>query len=253
MGSVVALTDSRGIPAAAYAYDPWGNALLTIPDAVGTRNKFRFTGEALDPGTGLYFFRQRYYDSASGRFFSADPYPGSRLVPLTRNRYPYALNNALRLRDPSGLTAIDGSNQNLTANIASSVGDNLTQLITLATNTAVSIATLLAQIGVHGPNSAVSPSGASAAFNAETVLFQVLVAGLPVQVYLAQQQLASIEQNYSIVADPRIMASDIPQAIFQYVRHDTNYFSGLSDEVIKGLLVQVAIEHHVHPLPQWLH
>jgi hypothetical protein len=34
-----------------------------IPDPqLGTRNKFRFTGEALDPGTQLYYLRARYYD-----------------------------------------------------------------------------------------------------------------------------------------------------------------------------------------------
>jgi len=28
----------------------------------GIEDKFRFTGEALDPGTGLYYLRARYYD-----------------------------------------------------------------------------------------------------------------------------------------------------------------------------------------------
>ena len=66
LGSVIGLTDAAGKAAAAYAYDGWGNALLSIPDSVGTKNKFRFTGEALDPGTQLYYLRARYYDPSVG-------------------------------------------------------------------------------------------------------------------------------------------------------------------------------------------
>jgi len=103
LGSVVALTDAKGIPAAGYAYDAWGNALLTVPDAAGTRNKFRFTGEALDPGTGLYYLRARYYDPTVSRFISADPFRGRAAMPSTANRYGYTLGNPIRYKDPTGL------------------------------------------------------------------------------------------------------------------------------------------------------
>lgn len=107
LGSVLALTDAVGFPAAAYAYDPWGNALLTIADTVGTRNKFRFTGEALDPGTNLYYLRARYGDPAEGRFLTRDPFPGSVRLPHSLNKYAYALDNPVRFIDPRGLSAID--------------------------------------------------------------------------------------------------------------------------------------------------
>lgn len=109
LGSVVALTDSKGVPQAVYAYDSWGNPLLSVTDNVGTRNKFRFTGEALDPGTGLYYLRARYYDPSVGRFTSKDRFVGIAGLPLTINKFVYVLNRPLALRDPSGLSAEDTS------------------------------------------------------------------------------------------------------------------------------------------------
>lgn len=102
LGSVVGLTNDAGRAAAAYAYDTWGNPLLSIPDSVGTKNKFRFTGEALDPGTGLYYLRARYHDTSTGRMNSVDPL----FSVLTRNaallKYAYAANNPINQIDPTG-------------------------------------------------------------------------------------------------------------------------------------------------------
>jgi RHS repeat-associated protein len=102
LGSVVALTAANGLPAGAYAYDPWGNALLTVPNTMGTKNKLRFTGEALDPGTGLYYLRARYYDDTVGRFLSKDPAAGTVLNAFTMNEFIYSLNRPIVLSDPSG-------------------------------------------------------------------------------------------------------------------------------------------------------
>jgi RHS repeat-associated protein len=109
LGSVIGMTDGSGKLQAAYTYDPWGNALSTGADAVGTKNKFRFTGQALDPGTGLYFLRARYYDTAIGRFSGKDPLSGMLNHPVTLNRYLFALNRPTSLIDPSGLTPFDSS------------------------------------------------------------------------------------------------------------------------------------------------
>jgi YD repeat-containing protein len=54
LGSVTNLTTASGAVLETYSYDAWGNA-LTATGNVGTKNKFRFTGQALDPATGLYF------------------------------------------------------------------------------------------------------------------------------------------------------------------------------------------------------
>ena len=102
LGSVSNLTDSTGTVQETYSYDAWGNA-LTASGKVGTQNKFRFTGQALDPASGLYFLRARYYDQTSGRLLSKDPLQGSPWRPFSQNRFVYALNNPLRRIDPSGL------------------------------------------------------------------------------------------------------------------------------------------------------
>lgn len=73
-------------------------------DAVQTKNKFHFTGEPGDPGTGLLFLRARYYDPAASRFLSVDPQQGTALTPRSLHRDSYALDNPQRFIDPSGQT-----------------------------------------------------------------------------------------------------------------------------------------------------
>ncbi len=105
LGSVADLTNSKGTLVEAYSYDAWGDALTTA-GSVGTKNKFGFTGQALDPGTGLYFLRARYYEPSSGRLLTKDPFPGSNSVSPTTNRYAYGFNNPGSVADPSGLWGI---------------------------------------------------------------------------------------------------------------------------------------------------
>ena len=62
-----------------------------------------FTGQqALPSAGGLMYYGARFYDSALGRFISADtivPQPGN---PQAWNRYAYVYNNPLKFKDPSG-------------------------------------------------------------------------------------------------------------------------------------------------------
>jgi RHS repeat-associated protein len=102
LGSTVDVTDANDTMKASYTYDPWGKLLNPI-DALGTKDKFKFTGEALDPQTGLYYLRARYYDAVVGRFISRDPFAGRALLPATTNRYVYVNNSPLRFRDRTGL------------------------------------------------------------------------------------------------------------------------------------------------------
>jgi RHS repeat-associated protein len=108
LGSVVGLTDFRGRLIQRYAYDAWGRTTDNLPEQdIGVRNKFRFTGEALDASTGLYYLRARYYEPSLGRFLSRDPLLGSPFFPLSQHRFEYALANPVRYRDPSGLFWIE--------------------------------------------------------------------------------------------------------------------------------------------------
>ena len=52
LGSVVQQTDAAGRPEITYFYDAWGNSVLPSPPT----NPFRFTGQALDSATGLYYW-----------------------------------------------------------------------------------------------------------------------------------------------------------------------------------------------------
>jgi RHS repeat-associated protein len=66
--SSVALTTAGGTAATAYTYEPFGRT-----ETAGTPNPnpFRFTGRE-DDGTGLYYYRARYYDQARSRILRKD-------------------------------------------------------------------------------------------------------------------------------------------------------------------------------------
>jgi RHS repeat-associated protein len=131
LGSVVGLTDGNGKLAGRYVYDAWGNATLTAPaPQLGTKNKFRFAGEALDPGTGLYYLRARYYDPSAARFSTPDRSTSQLSFPLSTNRYLYGLSNPLRFLDPSGTTPAEVARtmEQNTANISESLSSLVTEV-----------------------------------------------------------------------------------------------------------------------------
>jgi RHS repeat-associated protein len=61
-------------------------------------NPFQYTAREFDPETSLYYYRARYYDSASGHFISEDP---ARFTAGT-NFYSYVSNSGPNFSDPSG-------------------------------------------------------------------------------------------------------------------------------------------------------
>lgn len=68
LGSTLALSDSSGIQTQ-YTYDPFGN---TASSGTQSTNASQYTGREND-GTGLYYYRARYYSPALQRFISEDP------------------------------------------------------------------------------------------------------------------------------------------------------------------------------------
>ena len=109
--TVAGLTDSTGHLAQRYLYDIWGQRNMSAPGPqVGTKNKFGYTGEALDPGTSLYYLGGRYYNPVLGRFISKDPFEGFAQVPSTLNRFVYALDNPASRVERNGLCSNDERN-----------------------------------------------------------------------------------------------------------------------------------------------
>jgi RHS repeat-associated protein len=97
LGSTVALTDPAGSVQASYTYQPFG--ARTTTGTPGT-NTFEYTGREND-GTGLQYYRARYYHPSMARFASEDP---ARFV--GENAYLYAYGNPVKFVDPLGLDVI---------------------------------------------------------------------------------------------------------------------------------------------------
>jgi RHS repeat-associated protein len=78
-----------------YTYEPFGKTADT--GGLNT-NPFQFTGREND-GTGLYYYRARYYHPGLQRFMSEDPigYAAGDI-----NLFAYTGNSATNFRDPSG-------------------------------------------------------------------------------------------------------------------------------------------------------
>ncbi len=97
LGSSLALSNAQGGSATTYTYEPSGKTTQAGP---GT-NPVQYTGREND-GTGLYFYRARYYSPKTFRFISEDP------IGLVGgfNFYTYVRNNAMNNVDPLGLCVI---------------------------------------------------------------------------------------------------------------------------------------------------
>jgi RHS repeat-associated protein len=95
LGSTLGLVDSEGNLQAQYTYEPFGRTDTT---GGASSNSLRYTGRE-DDGTGLYYYRARYYSPTLQRFISEDPLD----FRAGFNAYTYVLNSPLNGVDPSGL------------------------------------------------------------------------------------------------------------------------------------------------------
>jgi len=83
-----------------YAYSAYGEAQTLGPDE---GNPLQYTGREND-GTGLYYYRARYYDPVLKRFISEDPIG----IEGSINPYTYVNGNPLSYSDPEGLLGRGG-------------------------------------------------------------------------------------------------------------------------------------------------
>jgi RHS repeat-associated protein len=121
LGSALALADSAGAVQISYTYEPFGKTTAT---GASNTNPFQYTGREND-GTGLYYYRARYYQPALQRFISEDPisiqwailtqqalreFPSDAeteedvLLPWEVDSHPfsYVLNSPTNFTDPTG-------------------------------------------------------------------------------------------------------------------------------------------------------
>lgn len=99
LGGVNVITDAAGDINQRTEYGTWGAVTYSSGNVDPLH---RFTGQELDPETGLYYYGGRYYDSDLGRFISPDPFVQEPDNPQSLNRYSYTMNNPQRYIDPSG-------------------------------------------------------------------------------------------------------------------------------------------------------
>jgi RHS repeat-associated protein len=95
LGSIIGLTNESGQEVTQYAYDPFGNVTIS---GEASDNPFQYTGREND-GTGLYYYRARYYSPELQRFISEDPIGLAGGI----NQFAYVRNRPLNNNDPLGL------------------------------------------------------------------------------------------------------------------------------------------------------
>ncbi|MEV8508783.1 RHS repeat-associated core domain-containing protein [Actinoplanes sp. NPDC051475] len=95
LGSQLAQTGGTGTVQTSYTYGPFGQ---TTASGAASSNSSQFTGREND-GTGLYYYRARYYNPKAQRFISADP---AGEAASGTNLYAYTGNSPTNFTDPSG-------------------------------------------------------------------------------------------------------------------------------------------------------
>lgn len=98
LGSTIALADANAIVHTEYTYEPFGN---TTAAGAPSSNAFHYTNREED-GTGLYYYRARYYSPRWQRFISEDPI---EFASGDANLYAYVWNQPTSWADPLGLVA----------------------------------------------------------------------------------------------------------------------------------------------------
>jgi len=124
LGSITELTDTAGTLAQSYTYSSFGKIESQLDPAFV--QPYTYTAREFDGETGLYHYRNRYYDPSTGRLVSEDRLNLSSVLgsplkavkngilfgrllrtPGFQNRYVYVAHNPITRLDPFGLWYVD--------------------------------------------------------------------------------------------------------------------------------------------------
>ncbi len=97
-GNTLALSDSLAQITNTYAYEPFGELLKHVGNST---QPFLFGGRQSisHENYNIYYSHKRYYDANTGRYLSKDINMGNFENPQSLNRYPFGLNNPLKVLD----------------------------------------------------------------------------------------------------------------------------------------------------------
>ena len=99
LGSAAVMTDSTGAVVETTDYLPFGAVRAHTGNSV---SNYKYTGQELDPESGLYYFKSRYYDNVLARFIQPDGIYPNLYDPQALNGYTYCGNNPMIYTDPDG-------------------------------------------------------------------------------------------------------------------------------------------------------
>jgi RHS repeat-associated protein len=97
--SVRAELNGSGVATASFRYR--ANGAIAQSNGSAAPTYLGYAGQLQDP-SGLLYMRARWYDPATGRFTTHDPWLGDPASPVQLNPYAYAYANPVRFTDPSG-------------------------------------------------------------------------------------------------------------------------------------------------------
>jgi RHS repeat-associated protein len=96
-GSITAITDGSEATVKSYEYDAFGN--IRSETGALAHNAFTYTGREYHSESGLYYYRNRFYDPQLGRFLTQDPIGMLGGI----NLYAYVGNDPVNFVDSFGL------------------------------------------------------------------------------------------------------------------------------------------------------
>jgi RHS repeat-associated protein len=100
LGSVRLLLDAGASIVKQLRYDAYG---LMKAESGSAITPYTYRGYRFDPVLGHFYLLARFYNPATARFSTMDPFPGSRLQPQSLHRYIYVNDDPINYVDPTGL------------------------------------------------------------------------------------------------------------------------------------------------------